>query len=626
MKTNKLIALLITKSANLLIITLANLLIITSSFSQVPQKMSYQSVIRNNSGNVVVSGNVSLKISIVQGSISGNAVYVETHTATTNTNGLVSLEIGTGTVVTGVFTEINWANGPYFVKSETDPAGGVNYSMSGVSQLLSVPFALYAGTADSLKNGINETDPQFSSSLAAGINTNDTAKWNEAHTWGNHALQGYLTQEIQVLSVSNDTLFLTGGSFAVIPPGFSGDYNDLFNKPQFADSVSQYADGSETVITGSTNINIDGSGTQANPYQIQFRASPWYLGLDTLGGIVFNIIKMPNGEETIMLVLKQEDSAQWQTTSNLINAGSSWDGVFNTNIMTNSPAKQYCKAFGNEWYLPSIDELKILWVNRYYVNKALNNIGNSVLISDGYYWSSTENGANAAWHMSFTNGTSHSYQIKSSYYRVRPIKTISSYNNTTVSDGDGNTYSTITIGNQIWMSENLRTTKLNDGTSIPLITGQTQWNSTDTFAYCWYNNNTDNQYPYGALYNWYSVNSLKLCPNGWHVPSYNDWDILATFLGGSAGAGGHLKIIGTVFWNSPNTGATNSTGFDAFPGGARNTNGFVHMAISAIWWMSTQSDSSSAHAAAISNYQADLFLSSGNNDKKMGFSIRCIKD
>ena len=134
----------INKSAYLLIITLVYLLIGTTIFAQAPQKMSYQAVIRNTSGTLVTSSSVGMKISILQGSATGTIAYSEIQTASTNANGLVSLEIGAGTVVSGTFGGINWANGPYFIKTQTDPTGGTNYTFASSSQLMSVPYALFS--------------------------------------------------------------------------------------------------------------------------------------------------------------------------------------------------------------------------------------------------------------------------------------------------------------------------------------------------------------------------------------------------------------------------------------------------------------------------------------------------
>lgn len=119
--------------------------------AQMPNKMSYQAVVRNAGNQLVVNQNVGMRISILQGSISGTAVFVETHSPLTNLNGLVTLEVGGGNPVTGTFATINWANGPYFIKTETDPLGGSSYAISGTSQLLSVPYAMHSKTSDDAK-------------------------------------------------------------------------------------------------------------------------------------------------------------------------------------------------------------------------------------------------------------------------------------------------------------------------------------------------------------------------------------------------------------------------------------------------------------------------------------------
>jgi hypothetical protein len=146
----------------------------TIVFAQAPQKMSYQSVIRKTDGTLIVNTPVGIKISILQGSANGTASYVETQTTTTNTNGLATLAIGGGTPVTGTFSGINWASGTYFIKTETDPTGGSNYTITGTSQLLSVPYALYAGSSQSKgKTSIlitgNITDVQAATQIAAEL-------------------------------------------------------------------------------------------------------------------------------------------------------------------------------------------------------------------------------------------------------------------------------------------------------------------------------------------------------------------------------------------------------------------------------------------------------------------------
>lgn len=153
-------------------ITLSTLL------AQSPDKMSYQSVIRNANGELIKNRSVGMRISVLQASTTGTEVYSETQITTSNDNGLVSIQIGAGTVVIGDFPAIDWTDGPFYIKVETAPEGGTNYNLTGVSQLLSVPYALHAKTASSITGEIPESDPLFSESVANNISATDTSNWN----------------------------------------------------------------------------------------------------------------------------------------------------------------------------------------------------------------------------------------------------------------------------------------------------------------------------------------------------------------------------------------------------------------------------------------------------------------
>ena len=237
---------------------LAAVLLTASVFAQSPEKMSYQAVIRNSSDALVTNTQIGLEVNIRQGTTSGTVVYTETQTPTTNANGLVSIEIGGGSG----FNTIDWANGPYFIETKTDPAGGTNYTITGTSQLLSVPYALYAKTAETITGGITETDPVFTAwdkttgisitesqisdldhfttadetdpvyvaSVASGITATDTTSWNnkldsetdptvpahvkaitsdnvsdwnQAHGWGDHSAEGYATKNMNSEKITN---------------------------------------------------------------------------------------------------------------------------------------------------------------------------------------------------------------------------------------------------------------------------------------------------------------------------------------------------------------------------------------------------------------------------------------
>jgi uncharacterized protein (TIGR02145 family) len=348
-------------------------LLAATVYAQAPQQMSYQAVVRNASGELVSNQAVGMRISILQGSIDGTAVYSEVQTPTTNVNGLVSIAFGGQTG----FENILWSEGPYFLKTETDPTGGAIYTISGTSQLLSVPYAFAAGEL-------------------------------------------------------------------------------LLNK-------------------GGKN------------YKTYMKDNGTYIGLPAI------IVEHPFADEP------------------------------------------------------------------------------------------------------------------------------------TVTDVDGNTYGTVKIGSQVWMTENLRVTKYNDNTPIPLVTIDSVWSELTTPGYCFYDNtsNIDTINAFGALYNWHVVETDKLCPTGWHVPSDAEWSELTDYLG--VMAGGRLKESATDSWASPNTDAIDDTHFTALPGGYRHNSGtFYNAGSSGYWWGSTENFSSYAFSRSLGYDRSDVYR--GSNTKSSGVSVRCVRD
>ncbi len=199
-----------------------------------------------------------------------------------------------------------------------------------------------------------------------------------------------------------------------------------------------------------------------------------------------------------------------------------------------------------------------------------------------------------------------------------------------ITDAEGNTYKTVTIGTQTWMAENLKTSKYSDGTTIPNITDNTQWQNNTTGAWSYYNNEVTNNAKYGKLYNWYAVSpttngNKNVCPTGWHVPTDAEWTVLTDYLGGETVAGGKMKEVGTTNWNSPNTGATNTSLFTGLPGGWRQGFGFYRdLGGNGNWWSFTQDDSYVALARALNGNNGDAIR--GPIDKRGGSSVRCLRD
>jgi hypothetical protein len=374
------------------------LLFVSVLNAQAPGKFNYQAVVRNAANQLVTGSPVGVRVAILKGSTTGSAVYLETHIPISNANGLVSMEVGSGTAVNGNFSTIDWSNGPYFIKSDFDPTGGTNYTISNTTQLLSVPYALHANIADKLSNPAAEKDPVYSSSVAFGITKKDTANWNAKL-----------------------------GSFAEKDPIFSKSIASLIDT---VDIVEWF--GKQDALTAGTGIKISNdtiSSTYNNGYK-------HYLGEEFGGGIIFQLWKDNNGTEHGLIVAKKDQSVaqEWSNVNITLigtNAQSTWDGEGNTAAIIaqsghiNSAAKlcdDYSASGFTDWYLPSIDELKTLYQNRFHVNRAsayvlgLNQIGNET------YLSSTEYSTSIVWALNLGYGTPESNRTKSEKLFIRSIR------------------------------------------------------------------------------------------------------------------------------------------------------------------------------------------------------------
>ncbi len=236
--------------------------------------------------------------------------------------------------------------------------------------------------------------------------------------------------------------------------------------------------------------------------------------------------------------------------------------------------------------------------------------------------------------------------VSGTYYYIRAYATNSAgiaYGNeiifiTPLTDIEGNIYYTVVIGDQVWMRENLKTTKYNDNTDIPIVTDNVTWITLSTPACSWYNNNQSySNNNYGVLYNWFTVNTGKLCPTGWHVPNEDEWITLVEYSGGIYKAGGKLKEQGINHWTDPNFGASDIYGFTALPGGFRtgiNPGSSRAMGYVGRWWVSTESanpwwaitDTVLSWARCRTIFFDAAEVVTGMGLKTNGYSIRCVKD
>lgn len=263
---------------SLAILTLAT----TSALSQAPERMSFQAVIRDANNALVENQNIGMRISILQGSPDGTTAYSELHNLSSNANALVSLEIGGGIVLEGDFSTIPWANGPYFIQTETDPLGGTNYNITGTTQILSVPYAMHAKTADQLANPAEETDPVFDDSPASGISNEDISGWNnkldtEVDPSFNSSAAGTISNEdIESWNNKLDSFTETDPDFEAAPAsGITNEDIDSWNNkledfteadPQFEASPAAGIQGSD-IDSWNNKLDAELDGDSTNELQ-----------------------------------------------------------------------------------------------------------------------------------------------------------------------------------------------------------------------------------------------------------------------------------------------------------------------------------------------------------------------
>ena len=498
--------------------------IITSLLAQTPNNFSYQAIIRNNDNQLITEQTIGMQISIIQGTIYEAPVYVETQSPTSDINGLISIEIGNGEVMSGEFDAIDWSNGPCFIKVETDPNGGDSYAITTTNQLLSVPFALYA---------------------------------NEA---GN---------------------------------SFSGDYNDLVNSP---------------IITDDQNLSeVLNENNDANALQIKNIANPTEAQDAATKAYVDELISLFEGNGMVVVDFTADNT--------IISLGNSVS--FTDNSVLEATSWQWDFGDGN--------------------TSTEQNPTHVYEIADTFTVSLTA-----------SNGIISQTKIKPDYIITTDGPTLGTF----IDSRDGKEYVTVTIENQEWMAENLAylpsVNQVTDGSedidgSYYYVYGYNGTDVSEATA-------TENYNTYGVLYNWNAAMAggttsntnpsgvQGVCPDGWHLPSNEEWNELQLAIGisideidvsGWHGTNEGSKLAGNEeLWidgELKNSSEFNSTGFTGLPSGYRSNEGeFSLIGNNTWWWSATQNTSEEAYYIKLDYNNSSLFFL--RYYKSCGYSVRCLRD
>ena len=602
----------------------AAVLLTASLWAQAPQKFSYQAVIRNASSALVVNQKVGVRISVLQTSASGVSVYSERHEPTTNDNGLIAIEIGGGTVTAGEFTKIDWSKGPFYVRTETDPTGGTNYTISGESQLLSVPYALFAANSIAGEKGPKGDTGAVGPQGAAGLPGKDGLNGKDGMN-GKDGIDGK-EGAVGPIGPKGDTGAvgaqgpaglpgkdgINGKDGAVGPIGPKGDTGAVGPQGTAGLPGKDGIDGKEGAVgtigpKGDTGA-VGDQGPAGLPGKDGMNGKDGINGVDGAVG--------PIGPKGDTGTVGPQGPAGLPGKDGLNGADGKEGAVGPIGpkgdtgaVGPQGPAGVTGKdgMNGKDGTFPT------------------GNKKGEMNYWDGNTWISVTPGNNGQL-LTFCDGVP-TWTIGGQCPDATPPT--SGYG-PKVTDVDGNSYKTVYVGTQQWMGENLKTAKYSDGTPIPNVTDNTEWSTLTTDAWSYYNNDAANNTKYGKLYNWYASSpttngNKNVCPSGWHVPNSEDWSVIIEYLGGEGIAGDKMREVGSTNWGTSNTG-NNLSNMTGLPAGWRDgSNGiFGALGTNCFWWSNSEFTSTNAWLIDIGSYAPRAFRN--EHYKKTGFSIRCLKD
>jgi len=651
--------------------------------AQSPQKINFQSIVRNTSGVIFSNKTLGLKISILSDSITGTQVYSETHSSTTDAIGLVSLQIGSGTALSGAFATINWGNAAHFIKLEADFNGGNTYVTLGTQELMSVPYAMYASKTDTASLNLTNrfadkapvNNPTFTGTVGGitkamvdGLenvdNTSDEDKPVSSLTQAAIATKVNISDTMTMLakylrkedfpsgSQDGEILYWSQGSWIKLAPGNSGQsiIIDENGNPNWGCLIPNTADTTMSNLGQTFAVNkpitpirirttgvtgIDGSNLP------QGLVASWSANVITITGTPTQA-GLPGLPQNFNISLQVSCGPPFDVSGliDVINAtvpdaptgvvATAGDG--SASVAFVAPTNNGGSDITNYWVTSTPGGFEVLGgTSPITVNYLTNGTPYKfTVVAENLVGKSVASAASAA--------------VTPAVVVVCPTTTIT-YNSIT--------YNTVGIGNQCWMKENLKTKYYNDETEIRFdnsggaggSTSQT-WagNGLDYGAYTIYAHdstaNPSNLTSYGYLYNWYAAKGIitdggtstkNICPTGWHVPTDSDWNKLVKSIDSDADTTGtqtQSSTAGTLMkkndalWTT-NTG-TNSSGFSALPGGVRDLDGSFYVIRNFAFIWSATEYGPNAWFRNMGNNISVVYRS--NSSKSVGASVRCLKD